>query len=262
MQRYFIEVRYGGAGLSGFQVQENASTVQGLLERAIEIYIRKRVVLTGSSRTDGGVHARQNFFHFDWEEKIQGDWGYHLNALLPEGIAVRGIYAMPEGAHCRFDAIGREYVYTIYHRKDPFQEGWGWQYPYPLEVERLMAAAARVKGLHDFRAFCKRGAQVKTYLCDIEQSVWEMGDECWRYRVRGNRFLRGMVRALVGGMVRVGRGQLTEEVWGKMIDEGVGNGVQWLAPAEGLVLERVLYPLEWGDWRGIGGDAQKNIEEG
>ena len=113
MQRYFIEVRYRGAGLSGFQVQENASTVQGLLEGALAIYTRKRVALTGSSRTDGGVHARQNFFHFDWEGEMLGDWGYHLNALLPGGIAVQGIYAMPEGAHCRFDAIGREYVYTI-----------------------------------------------------------------------------------------------------------------------------------------------------
>lgn len=249
MQRYFIEVRYGGAGFSGFQVQENAVTVQGALEQALAVYHRKRVVLTGSSRTDGGVHARQNYFHFDWEGDFMGDWVYHLNALLPAGIAVRGIYAMPEGAHCRFDAVGREYVYTIYQRKDPFQVGWGWQYPYPLDAQQLQAAAALVKGAHDFRAFCKRGVQVKTYQCAIAESAWELGDECWRYRIRGNRFLRGMVRALVGGMVRVGRGQLGIMEWQQMIEKAEGNGVQWLAPAEGLVLERVIYPEAWGNWR-------------
>jgi tRNA pseudouridine38-40 synthase len=250
MQRYFIEVRYGGAGYSGFQVQENAVTVQGELERVLAIYTRKRVPLTGSSRTDGGVHARQNFFHFDWSGALGGDWVYHLNAMLPAGIAVSGIYAMPEGAHCRFDAVGREYVYTIYQRKDPFQAGWGWQYPYPLDAKRLQVAAEMVKGLHNFSAFCKRGVQVKTYQCHIEESVWEMGEESWRYRIRGNRFLRGMVRALVGGMLRVGRGQLGEMEWRRMIEEAVGNGVQWLAPAEGLVLDRVIYPDAWGNWRG------------
>jgi len=250
LQRYFIEVRYNGSGISGFQVQENAITVQGELEKAISIYTRKRVVLTGSSRTDGGVHARQNFFHFDWEGMRIGDWEYHLNAILPEGIAVMGIYAMPVAAHCRFDAIGRAYQYTLYRHKDPFIQGWGWKYPYPMDEGLMKAAAAMVRGAHNFQCFCKRGVQVNNFNCTIQISEWEMQENQWLYRVRGNRFLRGMVRALVGTMVRVGRGELGLQEWGAMLNGEGENGVKWLAPAEGLVLDRVIYPADW-NWERV-----------
>ena len=250
LQRYFIEVRYNGSGFSGFQVQENAVTVQGELEKALAIYTRKQIVLTGSSRTDGGVHAWQNFFHFDWEGERVGDWEYHLNAILPEGIAVMGVYSMPMGAHCRFDAIGRQYQYTLYQHKDPFMQGRGWRYPYPMEESLLQEAAAMIKGTHNFQCFCKRGVQVNNFNCAIDIAEWEMLGDRKVFRIRGNRFLRGMVRALVGTMVRIGRGEVTLQEWGGMIAGEGESGVKWLAPAEGLVLERVIYPADWSWVRG------------
>lgn len=249
-QRYFIEVRYKGTGFSGFQVQDNAVTVQGELEKALEIYLRKRIELTGSSRTDGGVHAKQNFFHFDWDRERMGDWEYHLNSILPEGIAVMGIYAMPMEAHCRFDAIGREYQYTIYRHKDPFMQGWGWKYPYPMDEALINEAAGMIRGMHNFQCFCKRGVQVNNFNCTIELAEWEMLGDKWLFRIRGNRFLRGMVRALVGTMVRVGRGEVSIQEWECMINGKGENGVRWLSPAEGLVLERVIYPADW-NWERV-----------
>lgn len=241
MPRYFIEVSYKGTAYSGFQVQEVVRTVQGELERVMAVYVREAIGLTGSSRTDGGVHARQNFFHFDWKEEIVGDWVYHLNAMLPADLAVKGIYRVSDEAHCRFDAVSREYEYTIYRRKDPFMEGWGWRYPYPLDGDLLKQVARLVMGEYDFSAFCKRGVQVKNFVCKVEESVWEQDGEQWVYRVRANRFLRGMVRSLVGGMVRVGRGQLAVAEWVDLLEGRAGGAVRWLAPAEGLVLRRVGY---------------------
>ena len=261
MPRYFIEVSYKGTTYSGFQVQEVVRTVQGELERVMAVYARESIGLTGSSRTDGGVHARQNFFHFDTKEEIKGDWVYHLNAMLPEDLAVRGIYRVPEEAHCRFEAVSREYVYSIYRRKDPFMGGWGWRYPYPLEGGLLQQAAQLVKGEHDFSAFCKRGVQVKNFVCRVEESVWEQVGEQWVYRVRANRFLRGMVRSLVGGMVRVGRGQLPMMEWVDLLEGRAAGAVRWLAPAEGLVLQRVRYGGKLGHIIGEGEKETATKEE-
>jgi tRNA pseudouridine38-40 synthase len=244
MPRYFIEVSYRGAAYSGFQVQETAATVQGELERVLAVYTRASIGLTGSSRTDGGVHARQNFFHFDLPESIVGDWVYHLNAMLPDDVAIKGIYAVPAEAHCRFDAISREYVYTIYSKKDPFLVGRGWRYPYPMDGSCLMKAARLVEGEHDFSSFCKRGVQVKNFKCYVELSEWAREADAWVYRVRANRFLRGMVRSLVGTMVRVGRGELTMAQWEDLLSAKEGGAVRWLAPAEGLELSRVRYTGE------------------
>lgn len=260
MPRYFMEVSYKGAAYSGFQVQDAVRTVQGELERVMAVYVREPIGLTGSSRTDGGVHARQNFFHFDWKEEIVGDWVYHLNAMLPEDLAVRGIYKVTEEAHCRFDAVSREYVYTLYNRRDPFKEGWGWRYPYPLEGDLLQQAAKLVVGERDFSAFCKRGVQVKNFICRVEESEWECGEEQWVYRVRASRFLRGMVRSLVGGMVRVGRGQLAISEWEDLLEARADGAVRWLAPAEGLVLHRVRYAGKLAQMLSGEGNDVKNGE--
>jgi len=244
MPRYFIEVSYRGSAYSGFQVQETAATVQGELERVLAVYGREPIGLTGSSRTDGGVHASQNYFHFDWPQPIEGDWVYHLNAMLPDDLAIKGIYAVPADAHCRFDAVSREYVYTIYRKKDPFLVGRGWHYPYPMDGNLLVEAARLVVGEHDFSSFCKRGVQVKNFHCRVELSEWaEVGDG-WVYRVRANRFLRGMVRSLVGTMVRIGRGQLTQAQWEDLLLAREGGAVRWLAPAAGLELSRVRFAGE------------------
>lgn len=243
MSRYFLEMRYLGTRYSGFQRQDNAVTIQSETERALEILLRAHVELTGSSRTDAGVHALQNFFHFDWEGEWLDAYEYNLNALLPEDIAVRSVRRVKEDAHCRFDAISRSYAYHLYRAKDPLMAGRGWYYPYPLDLGRLVRVAEMVLGQEDFEAFSKRNTQVAHYRCRVMESRWEETDYGWVYRVKANRFLRGMVRGLVGTMLLVGRGKIDEGSFAAIMGGGDCRRVDFSAPAQGLFLERV----EFGD---------------
>lgn len=244
MARYFLEVSYHGAAYSGFQVQENARTVQGTLEKALETFYRLPVKLTGSSRTDAGVHAVQNFFHTDTEVVPESRHLYNLNALLPGDIVLKGIYPVPAEAHCRFDASSREYKYLIYNKKNPFLADRAWYYPYPLQIDILQEMAAVVPLFTDFASFSKRNTQVKTYQCRVELSVWEQEGGMWVYRVKANRFLRGMVRGLVGTMVRLSRKPAAAEVFREICAGGDMTQVDFSAPARGLFLEAVRYPDE------------------
>lgn len=242
MSRYFLEVAYLGARYAGSQVQINAVTVQYELEKALETFLRKPVILTGSSRTDAGVHAKQNFFHFDWEGEIVPKNIYNLNSLLPADISVSGIFGVNPGAHCRFDAIGREYEYIIYRQKDPFLEGRALYYPYTVDRDALEKAAAVVKEYHDFTSFSKRNTQSKTFECRIMESGWTGDDERLVYRVKANRFLRGMVRGLVGTMLQAGRGKITEQEFRNIIDARDCTRADFSVPGHGLYLIRVAYP--------------------
>ncbi len=241
MQRYFIELAYKGTLYSGFQVQDNAHTIQGELMRALEVLFRQPFELTGSSRTDAGVHAYQNYFHFDTELDIKPAVIYNLNALLPPDITVKGIYPVAADAHCRFDAVAREYRYFVYTRKDPFMADRGWLYSYPLDFGRLQEAAAEVMGQHDFTSFAKRNTQVKTHLCTISRSAWEVEGDTLVYQVRGNRFLRGMVRGLVATMLKVGRGQISVEEFRGVLEEKDNTKADFSAPPQGLFLVAVVY---------------------
>ena len=244
MPRFFLEVAYNGAAYGGFQKQENAVTIQGEIEKAMEVYHRRPVLLTGSSRTDAGVHAKQNFFHFD-DSATEVEWQkclYHLNAILPWDIVVQSVKEVSETAHCRFDATGRRYVYTTYSGKDPFLVGSGYYYPYPLNEEKLAIAAALILENTDFRAFSKKHTQVKHFDCRITESRWVRNGHILEYRVEGNRFLRGMVRGLTGTMLRVGTGKMSMEQFKNLIKEGDANKVDFSVPACGLCLMEVRYP--------------------
>lgn len=155
MSRYFIEVCYKGTAYAGFQVQENALTVQEEVGKALEIFFGTQVALTGSSRTDTGVHAMQNYFHFDMDEEFEERWVYNINALLPDDIAVKSIRKVDEGAHCRFDAVARQYGYMIYGKKDPFIRDRAYYFPYVVDVGKMRAAADVVKEFNEFGAFAK-----------------------------------------------------------------------------------------------------------
>ena len=243
MPRYFIEVAYKGAGYAGFQVQQNANTVQAEVEKAMQTYFRQPFSLTGSSRTDSGVHARQNFFHFDFEDFV-GDWKkvqYHLNAILPGDIVVRGIVPVAPNAHCRFDAKSRTYEYSIYQFKDPFLADRSFYYPYELDLGLLNTAATLLKDYQDFESFSKRNTQVKTFRCEIYSSEWKERDGQLIYRVTGNRFLRGMVRGLVGTMLKVGRGKISIEGFRRIIVSKDPSGVDFSVDAHGLALVAVNY---------------------
>ncbi len=242
MARYFLELAYMGTVYSGFQLQANAVTIQSELQRVLGTFYREAFELTGSSRTDAGVHARQNFFHFDSEREILPEVVYNLNAMLPADIVIRGIYPVPEGSHSRFDAVAREYAYYIYTYKDPFMTDRGWLYPFPIDWPKLQQAASLLMEYADFTSFSKRNTQVKTFICQLERSEWVREGDRLVYRVKANRFLRGMIRGLVGTMVRVARGQLELGELREIIEAKDCTRADFATPAKGLFLEKVYYP--------------------
>lgn len=246
MNRYFLEVSYLGTRYAGFQVQPNAATIQEELEKAWAVFFRKPVSLTGSSRTDAGVHALQNYFHFDWPELVDPACVYNLNALLPGDIAVKRLQRMAPEAHARFDAMGRAYAYRIYQVKDPFREGRAYYFPYTLDRDLLQQGAALIMGYSDFAAFSKKGSQAKTTICTIAESYWEFGEQEWVYRVRANRFLRGMVRGLTGTMLQLGRGKININEFQSIIESKEQARADFSVPGMGLYLEEVAYPQQMG----------------
>lgn len=242
MARYFIEVSYKGTRYAGFQVQDDVLTIQSEVEKALAVYFRQNVPLTGSSRTDSGVHARQNFFQFDAEFAVPDRAIYNLNAILPGDIAIHSIRRMPDNAHCRFDAIAREYEYTVYRAKDPFIADRAYFFPYTVDEDVLQQAAGIIKEYTDFTSFSKRNTQVKTFNCSIRYSEWVRKDDTLVYRVKANRFLRGMVRGLTGTMLKAARGKITLDELRRVIEAKDCTGADFSVPGHGLLLVKVEYP--------------------
>ena len=242
MPRYFLEVAYKGNHYSGFQKQLNANTIQSELEKAICTLQRQQVLLTGSSRTDAGVHALQNYFHFDLDD-LHHQFVYKLNAILPADIVVKRVIPVHATAHCRFDAIGREYVYKLYSRKDPFAHGFAFFYPYCLNKEAMSQAAGIVKRRKNFYAFTKTNSQVKTYSCAVKESHWTFEADEYSYTIVANRFLRGMVRLLTASMLAVGRGKLSIAAFEELFDSSSKSGFS--VPSVGLYLKKVVFPEDY-----------------
>jgi tRNA pseudouridine38-40 synthase len=242
MKRYFIEVCYDGAGFGGFQIQQNQQTIQGALENAMSILFRQSIPLTGASRTDAGVHALQNFFHFDTNIEIIAKHIYNLNALLPNSIVVNDIYMVPNNAHCRFDAIKRAYLYKIHTIKSPFLEGRSWYYPFPLDILAMQQAANALLNYTDFESFSKKNTTVNTFDCKITKAKWLQEGTIITFNIDSNRFLRGMIRGLVGTMLQVGRGQTSLEGFNEIIRLKNEQNVDFSTPAHGLYLSEIEYP--------------------
>ncbi|WP_336516918.1 tRNA pseudouridine(38-40) synthase TruA [Pollutibacter soli] len=245
MPRYFLEVRYDGSSFSGFQVQKNARTIQSEIEKAAGTLLRITVNCTGSSRTDAGVHAMQNYFHFDVEQTLEPGFVYHLNAILPKQIAVVNCTAVRKKSHCRFDAVARWYKYMLSNRKDPFLVDRAWFYPYPMNKELLDTAAGMVKQQTDFTSFSKRHADTKTTICSISRSEWFQEENGWVYHVEANRFLRGMVRGLVSTMVQVGRQKISLEQFNSILHHTDNALTSFTAPGHGLYLMQVRFPDQY-----------------
>lgn len=240
MARYFIEVSYKGTNYSGFQVQKNANSVQAEVEKALFVFYKEQFELTGSSRTDAGVHALQNFFHFDSDIDIKDD-SYNLNAILPGDIVIKRIYRVADNAHCRFDAKSREYRYCIFDHKDPFLQDRAYYYPYPLKMELLQQAAVEILRQHDFTSFSKRNTQVRSFHCDILESTWLTENDCLVYQVKANRFLRGMVKGLVGTMLLVGREKITLADFLNIFQSKDCRLADFSVASAGLFLNKVEY---------------------
>jgi tRNA pseudouridine38-40 synthase len=243
MPRYFIEVAYRGSNYSGFQRQENANTIQFEIEKAFAVIHREPVRLTGSSRTDAGVHALQNYFHFDFEAPVNERFAYKMNAILPPDIVVRKIHTMPGSAHSRFDAVAREYEYHIYRHKDPFLQGLAFYYPFKLEEDLLHEAASILLGQTNFYAFTKTNTQAKNFRCVIEKSNWKKEGEQFVFNIKANRFLRGMVRLLTASMLQVARNRISIQEFKNLFEEERKCGFS--VPPEGLYLTSVNYPEKY-----------------
>lgn len=241
MPRYFLEVSYLGTEYSGFQTQKNANSVQAEIEKAFEILQKEDIVMTGSSRTDAGVHALQNYFHFDYGGALHPQLVYKMNAILPGDIVIKSCRQVDDEAHCRFDALGREYRYYIYRQKNPFLADRAYYFPYRLDMEMLKAGSEILKEYRDFTSFSKRNTQVKSFLCKIETSEWYWEGECLVYRVVADRFLRGMVRALTATMLKLGRGKMNLEEFRRVIEIKDCTQASFAVPAHGLFLVKVEY---------------------
>lgn len=242
MGRYFLELAYKGSAYSGFQIQDTGITIQSAVTDALNTVFRTGFLLTGSSRTDAGVHARQNYFHFDTELEISDRHIYSLNAVLPKDIAIRRIRKVRPDAHARFDAVSRTYQYTIYRFKDPFLIETGWLYPFSIDINALHEAAAILLEYTDFTSFSKRNTQVKTFNCNLQQSYWTERDNLLVYEVKSNRFLRGMIRGLVATMLKLGRGSITVAEFRAILEAKDCSKADFSAPAHGLCLTAVEYP--------------------
>lgn len=238
MPRYFLELAYVGTRYSGFQIQDNANSIQEEVEKALLIFFKNKIDLTGSSRTDAGVHALQNFFHFDYDLEISSSIVYNLNAILPQDIVIKNVFKVTENAHSRFDATHRTYQYFITSTKNPFLLERAWFFPFKLDTELLHECANDVLQNRNFEAFCKTGTQVNNFICTISESFWYYDEarNCWIYTVKGNRFLRGMVKALVSTMVLVARGKKTKEEFGQLLLNTANKKADFTAPSHGLFL--------------------------
>ena len=241
-QRYFLEVAYNGAAYSGFQVQKNAVTIQSEVEKAFYVLQKEKVEMTGSSRTDAGVHALQNFFHFDIEKALHQQFLYKLNAILPQDIVAKSVHKVSPQAHCRFAALSRTYRYFIYQNKNPFLQDRAYYYPYSLSQEKLQKAAEIILHTQNFQSFSKRNTQVKNFECNIIKSEWQFNGEQMIYTIEANRFLRGMVRALAATMLQVGRSKISISQFQAIIKSGDCTKAKFNAPAHGLFLGQIKYP--------------------
>lgn len=250
-QRYFLEVAYKGTNFNGWQVQKNAGyTVQQVLNEQLSILFREEISSQGSSRTDKGVHAQQNFLHFDAINSLPDKFIWRINFMLPDDVVVKNIFPVNAKCNARFDAIGRTYRYVISYRKNPFNAAFAYYYPYTeIDIDRLNGAAEKLFHHTDYMAFSKKRTQVKTSLCFISRAEWKHNERenelvFW---VSANRFLRGMVRGLVATMIQVGRGKLSVEDFEEIIISRQPDKTNFSAPANGLTLIEVKYPEGYFD---------------
>lgn len=243
--RYFLELRYDGAAYCGWQRQPDMPSVQQTLESALATLLREEVDVTGAGRTDTGVNASYYVAHFDCANPIAdtAQAVYKLNFILPPDIAVGSMTPVAGDAHARFDAREREYRYYIEPQKNPFTRGSSWQYYVPLDVSKMNEAAAGLLEYDDFTSFAKLNSNNKTNICRVVHARWtvdESGTLC--FTIRADRFLRNMVRSLVGTLVDVGRGRYTPARFRAIVESRDLSRSSGGAPAQGLFLSDVVYP--------------------
>lgn len=243
MNRYFIYLGYNGKNYCGWQFQPNGVTVQQTLEEALATYLRKEVPVTGAGRTDAGVHARLMVAHFDWEEPVADTCflADKLNRILPKDITIYRVVPVKPDAHARFDAISRTYKYYLTEKKDPFNYEWVCRIHGKLDFEAMNAVCPALYEYNDFTSFSKLHTDVKTNNCRISHAGWEKEGDLWIFTITADRFLRNMVRAIVGTLLEVGRGKLSPEGFRSVIEKKDRGEAGTSVPGHALFLENIVY---------------------
>ena len=241
--RYFIQFSYFGKAYHGWQAQPNAVTVQEVLQQTMSTLLRTNINLVGAGRTDAGVHAKQLFAHFDVQRALEiRETVQKLNSFLPSDIAVQRVFQVMPEAHARFDAIARTYEYHVVQEKNPFLTDYAHFVWLPLDMEAMNRAASILMEYEDFESFSRSQTDVQTYLCNLSHAQWQLKTESLVFTITANRFLRNMVRAIVGTLLPIGLGKTSVESIRTVI-EGKDRGAAGpSAPAKGLYLTEVSYP--------------------
>ncbi|MBP2830894.1 tRNA pseudouridine(38-40) synthase TruA [Aquimarina sp. U1-2] len=243
--RYFLELSYNGDPFHGWQRQPNAISVQEVLENSLSTLLRGKTAVVGAGRTDTGVHAKQIMAHFDHHDTLENqDFVYKLNSILPAEIAVHSIKKVKEESHARFDAISRSYEYHLHLKKDPFLSKNSYYFRKSLDVDVMNEAAKLLLNYTNFKCFSKSKTDVKTYNCNITEAIWIKNQDQLVFKITANRFLRNMVRAIVGTLIEIGIHKLYVHDLIAIIKSEDRSRAGYSVPAHGLYLTSVNYPKE------------------
>lgn len=241
--RYFLQLSYNGRNYSGWQRQENAISIQEVLEDNLSKIWRENIEMTGCGRTDSGVHAQQYFAHFDAEKDIPENLLYRINHILPADIAIINLFKTKEELHARFDAQLRTYKYFIHYKKNPFLEETSFLiYEWKPDIEKMNHCAKQLLGKHDFSAFEKKGSDNKTSVCEIHNATWQKTKHGLVFTISADRFLRNMVRRLTSALLLVGTNRMDEQEFINAVLHKRTLDVKLAVPAKGLFLWEIKYP--------------------
>ncbi len=247
MSRFFIRLSYDGTNYHGWQLQQNAHTIQAELNDKLSVLLGESINVVGCGRTDAGVHAREFFAHFDSKQMqfSETDLAYKLNSFLPEDFAVDHIFPVTDEMHSRFSAISRTYKYFVNRKKSPFNRQFSYHFNGTLDLESMQNAAAILFQFEDFTSFSKLHTQTATNNCKITEARWEVNGDELIFTITADRFLRNMVRAIVGTLLEIGKGKLKPEEMQRIIEAKDRSRAGFSVPAHGLFLERVIYPIDF-----------------
>ena len=240
--RYFIEISYQGKKYHGWQSQPDANSIQEEINNAISVVLQEEIIVLGAGRTDTGVHAEQMFAHFDTENELDMNYVFKFNSVLPEDIVIHTLEKVKEDAHARFDAVSRSYQYKIWLGRNPFLLDSTWQIHYQkLDVNAMNEAAKLLLEYENFQAFSKVKTEVKTYNCDVTEAIWVQNGNELTFHISANRFLRNMVRAIVGTLVDVGKHKISTQEFRNIIVSRDRSKAGLSVPAKGLYLTEITY---------------------
>lgn len=243
MARYLLRVSYDGTAYHGWQIQPNGISIEEQIEKSISTLLQQPIDIVGAGRTDAGVHSRNMAAHFDYEGDLDAaQLAYRLNRMLPRDIAILSCEQVADDLHARFSATSRRYHYYIHTSKDPFLRHYSCELHYPLDFNAMNEAASHLLDVEDFAAFCKSNTDVKTTLCDVTEARWiQDSPSSWHFVITANRFLRNMVRAVVGTLIEVGRGRLTIDDFDAVVAGKQRTAAGESMPGNALFLEDVTY---------------------